>query len=71
MKINYKGLIDNNLSVNSYVWPNDRNQFEFIETIEKSGIKKLRIHTDFINNLGVNQLRKKLIINNNNRTSDN
>ena len=35
MKYNYKELLDNNLSVNSYLWPNDRNPFEFIETVFK------------------------------------
>ena len=49
MKHNYKELLDNNLSVNSYLWPNDRNPFQFIETIVKSGIKNIGLHTDFIN----------------------
>ena len=48
MKHNYKELLDNNLSVNSYLWPNDRNPFEFIELIIKSRIKNIGLHIDFI-----------------------
>ena len=71
MKINYKELLDNNLSVNSYLWPNDRNPFEFIELIIKSRIKNIGLHTDFINNFGVNKLRQELILNKINVTSIN
>ena len=59
MKINYKELLDNKLSVNSYLWPNDRNPFEFIELIIKSRIKNIGLHTDFINNFGVNKLKQE------------
>ena len=63
MKHNYKELLDNNLSVNSYLWPNDRNPFEFIETVVKSRIKNIGLHTDFINNFGVNKLKQELTLN--------
>ena len=36
MKHNYNELLDNNLSINSYLWPNNRSPFEFIETIAKA-----------------------------------
>ena len=71
MKINYKELLDNNLSVNSYLWPNDRNPFEFIELIIKSRIKNIGLHTDFINNFGVNKLKQELTLNKINVTSIN
>ena len=71
MKHNYKELLDNNLSVNSYLWPNDRNPFEFIETIVKSRIKNIGLHTDFINNFGVNKLKQELTLNKINVTSIN
>ena len=71
MKINYKEFLDNNLSVNSYLWPNDRNPFEFIETIVKSRIKNIGLHTDFINNFGVNKLKQELTLNKINVTSIN
>ena len=71
MKHNYKELLDNNLSVNSYLWPNDRNPFEFIETVVKSRIKNIGLHTDFINNFGVNKLKQELTLNKINVTSIN
>ena len=71
MKINYKELLDNKLSVNSYLWPNDRNPFEFIELIIKSRIKNIGLHTDFINNFGVNKLKQELTLNKINVTSIN
>ena len=71
MKHNYIELLDNNLSVNSYLWPNDRNPFEFIELIIKSRIKNIGLHTDFIDNFGVNKLRQELILNKINVTSIN
>ena len=71
MKHNYKELLDNNLSVNSYLWPNDRNPFEFIELIIKSRIKNIGLHTDFINNFGVNKLKQELTLNKINVTSIN
>ena len=71
MKHNYIELLDNNLSVNSYLWPNDRNPFEFIELIIKSRIKNIGLHTDFINNFGVNKLKQELALNKINVTSIN
>ena len=71
MKHNYKELLDNNLSVNSYLWPNDRNPFEFIELIIKSRIKNIGLHTDFINNFGINKLKQELTLNKINVTSIN
>ena len=63
MKHNYNELLDNNLSINSYLWPNDRSPFEFIETIAKARIKNIGLHTDFINNFGVNKLKQELTLN--------
>ena len=71
MKINYKEFLDNNLSINSYLWPNDRSPFEFIETIAKARIKNIGLHTDFINNFGVNKLKQELTLNKINVTSIN
>ena len=71
MKHNYNELLDNNLSINSYLWPNDRSPFEFIETIAKARIKNIGLHTDFINNFGVNKLKQELTLNKINVTSIN
>ncbi len=71
MKLNYNELLDNNLSINSYLWPNDRSPFEFIETIAKARIKNIGLHTDFINNFGVNKLKQELTLNKINVTSIN
>ena len=71
MKPNYNELLDNNLSINSYLWPNDRSPFEFIETIAKARIKNIGLHTDFINNFGVNKLKQELTLNKINVTSIN
>ena len=71
MKQNYNEILDNNLSINSYLWPNDRSPFEFIETIAKARIKNIGLHTDFINNFGVNKLKQELTLNKINVTSIN
>ena len=71
MKIDYKDLLNKKLSINSYMWPNDIKPFEFIETIVKSGIKNVGLHTDFIENYGVNKLRQDLKLNKINVTSVN
>ena len=71
MKQNYNEILDNNLSINSYLWPIDRSPFEFIETIAKARIKNIGLHTDFINNFGVNKLKQELTLNKINVTSIN
>jgi hypothetical protein len=71
MNYDYKEILDNKLSVNSYLWPNNINPYEFIETIIKSGIKNIGLHTDFIDNFGVNKLKQELILNHINVTSVN
>ena len=71
MNYNYKEVLDNKLSVNSYLWPNNINPYEFIETIIKSGIKNIGLHTDFIDEFGVNKLKQELILNHINVTSVN
>ncbi|MDC1194686.1 hypothetical protein N8081_01935 [Pseudomonadota bacterium] len=71
MNYNYKEVLDNKLSVNSYLWPNNINPYEFIETIIKSGIKNIGLHTDFIEEFGVNKLKQELILNHINVTSVN
>ena len=71
MNHNYKEILDNKLSVNSYLWPNNINPYEFIETIIKSGIKNIGLHTDFIDEFGVNKLKQELILNHINVTSVN
>ena len=71
MNYDYKEILDNKLSVNSYLWPNNINPYEFIETIIKSGIKNIGLHTDFIEEFGVNKLKQELILNHINVTSVN
>ena len=71
MNYDYKEILDNKLSVNSYLWPNNINPYEFIETIIKSGIKNIGLHTDFIDEFGVNKLKQELILNHINVTSVN
>ncbi|MDB0048437.1 hypothetical protein N8310_04545 [Pseudomonadota bacterium] len=71
MNYNYKEILDNKLSVNSYLWPNNINPYEFIETIIKSGINNIGLHTDFIDEFGVNKLKQELILNHINVTSVN
>ena len=71
MKRNYKDILDNKLSINSYIWPNHKKPFEFIETILKAEINNIGLHTDFIENYGVNKLKQELVLNNINVTSIN
>jgi hypothetical protein len=71
MKRNYKDILDNKLSINSYIWPNHKKPFEFIETILKAEINNVGLHTDFIENYGVNKLKQELVLNNINVTSVN
>lgn len=71
MKRNYKDILDNKLSISSYIWPNDKKPFEFIETVLKAEINNIGLHTDFIENYGVNKLKQELVLNNINVTSIN
>ena len=71
MKRNYKDILDNKLSINSYIWPNHKKPFEFIETILKAEINNVGLHNDFIENYGVNKLKQELVLNNINVTSIN
>ena len=71
MKRNYKDILDNKLSINSYIWPNDKKPFEFIETVLKAEINNIGLHTDFIENYGINKLKQELVLNNINVTSIN
>ena len=71
MKLNYRDIIDNKLSINTYMWPNNINPFQFIETLAKSGIKNIGLHTDFIEKFGVNKLKEELVLNHINVTSVN
>jgi hypothetical protein len=71
MKRNYKDILDNKLSINSYIWPKDNKPFEFIETILKAEINNVGLHADFIENYGVNKLKQELVLNNINVTSIN
>lgn len=71
MKLDYKDLLDKKLSINSYMWPKEIKPLEFIETIVKSGIKNVGLHTDFIESYGVNKLKQDLNLNKINVTSVN
>lgn len=71
MKFNYRDFVDRKLSINSYMWPRNIDPFEFIETIIKSGIKNIGLHTDFIEEFGVNKLKQELTLNRINVTSIN
>jgi sugar phosphate isomerase/epimerase len=71
MKLNYRDIIDNKLSINTYMWPNNINPFQFIEILAKSGIKNIGLHTDFIEKFGVNKLKEELVLNHINVTSVN
>ena len=71
MNYDYKEMLDNKLSVNSYLWPNNINPYEFIEIVVKSGINNIGLHTDFIDEFNVNKLKQELILNNINVTSVN
>ena len=63
MKLNYRDAVDSKLSINSYMWPRNIDPFEFIETIIKSGIKNIGLHTDFIEEFGANKLKQELTLN--------
>ena len=71
MNYDYKEMLDNKLSVNSYLWPNNINPYEFIEIVIGSGINNIGLHTDFIDEFNVNKLKQELILNNINVTSVN
>ena len=71
MKFNYRDFVDRKLSINSYMWPRNIDPFEFIETIIKSGIKNIGLHTDFIEEFGANKLKQELALNRINVTSIN
>jgi hypothetical protein len=63
MKRNYKDILDSKLSINSYIWPNHKKPFEFIETILKAEINNVGLHTDFIENYGVNKSKARTYLN--------
>ena len=71
MKSNIQDALENRLSVNSYLWPKNIDPYEFIETILKAGIKNIGLHTDFIEEYGVNKLKQELSLNKINVTSIN
>ena len=71
MKRNYKDILENKLSIKSYIWSNHKKTLEFIETILKAEINNVGLHTDFIENYGVNKLKQELVLNNINVTSIN
>ena len=71
MKTNFKDLLDNRLSINSYLWPKYIDTYEFIEAILKAGIKNVGLHTDFIEEFGINKLKEELKLNKINVTSIN
>ncbi len=71
MKTNFKDLLDNRLSINSYLWPKYIDTYEFIEAILKAGIKNVGLHTGFIEEFGINKLKEELKLNKINVTSIN
>ena len=71
MKTNFKDLLDERLSINSYLWPKYIDTYEFIEAILKAGIKNVGLHIDFIEDYGINKLREELKLNKINVTSIN
>ena len=71
MKTNFKEILENRLSINSYLWPKNIDPYEFIETILKAGIKNIGLHTDFIEEYGINKLKEELTLNRINVTSIN
>ncbi len=71
MKSNIRDTLENRLSVNSYLWPKNTDPYEFIEAILKAGIKNIGLHTDFIEEYGVNKLKQELSLNKINVTSIN
>ena len=64
MKLDYKQILDNKLSINSYLWPKELSPYEFIKNIVKSKIKNVGLHTDFIESYGVDNLKEELKLNN-------
>ena len=71
MKSNIRDALEDRLSVNSYLWPKNINPYEFIEAIVKCGIKNIGLHTDFIEEYGINKLKQELSFNKINVTSIN
>ena len=71
MKSNIQDALENRLSVNSYLWPKNIDPYEFIEAILKAGIKNIGLHTDFIEEYGINKLKQELSLNKINVTSIN
>ena len=57
MKTNFKEILENRLSINSYLWPKNIDPYEFIESILKAGIKNVGLHIDFIEEYGINKLK--------------
>ena len=71
MKSNIRDALENRLSINSYLWPKNIDPFEFIEAVLKAGIKNIGLHSDFIEEYGVNKLKQELSLNKINVTSIN
>ena len=71
MKSNIRDALEARLSVNSYLWPKNTDPYEFIEAILKAGIQNIGLHTDFIEEYGVNKLKQELSLNKINVTSIN
>ena len=71
MKTNFKEILENKLSINSYLWPKNIDPYEFIESILKAGIKNVGLHIDFIEEYGINKLKEELSLNRINVTSIN
>lgn len=69
MILTYKEILDKKLSVNSYLWPNEFDPYEFIKTIVKAEIKNIGLHTEFIETFGINKLKQELTLNKINVTS--
>ena len=69
MKTNFKEILENRLSINSYLWPKNIDPYEFIEAILKAGIKNVGLHIDFIEEYGINKLKEELSLNRINVTS--
>ena len=69
MKLDYKQILDNKLSINSYLWPKELAPYKFIETIVKSKINNVGLNTDFIESYGIEKLKEELKLNNINVTS--
>ena len=69
MKLDYKQILDNKLSINSYLWPKELAPYKFIELIVKSKINNVGLNTDFIESYGIEKLKEELKLNNINVTS--